>query len=56
MNSGDVMFAVDLAGIALSLLSLCWRYVDLRNFKAANRSSQVKLSRLHRDGCTGGRS
>jgi len=45
MNSGDVMLAFGLAGIALSLLLLCWEYSAWRHFKAANRRGRIEIAR-----------
>jgi len=49
MNSGDLIFAIDLAGIALSLLSLCWQYTDRRNLNAADRRRHIKIASLCAD-------
>jgi hypothetical protein len=49
MNSGNVIFAIDLAGIALSLLSLFWQFMGRRNFKAADRRKHIEIARLYAD-------
>jgi len=49
MNSSDVMFAIDLAGITLSLFSLCLQYSGRRSFKAADRRRHIKIARLNAD-------